>query len=88
MDDRQESEEQSDKARCPLHGLSPVTIDIVSGICAGITATFVAHPLDTVKVRFQTQLVSDNITIRQCMSDIYLREGVSFNIALNRIIRS
>ena len=88
MDDRQESEEQSDQGRCPLHGLSPVTIDIVSGICAGITATFVAHPLDTVKVRFQTQLVSDNITIRQCMSDIYLREGVSFIIALNRVIRS
>ena len=88
MDDRQENEGQSGQERCPLHGLSPVTIDIVSGICAGITATFVAHPLDTVKVRFQTQLVSDNIAIRQCMSDIYLREGVSFIIALNRVIRS
>ena len=52
MDNRIKDEEQDAKERCPLHGLSPVTIDIVAGLCAGITATFVAHPLDTVKVRF------------------------------------
>ena len=33
--------------------LAQSTVDMLSGVCAGIVATFVAHPLDTVKVRFQ-----------------------------------
>ena len=82
MDDRQESEGQSDQERCPLHGLSPVTIDIIAGICAGLTATFVAHPLDTVKVRFQTLSASETITIRQCMTDIHRLEGVRIHMRL------
>ena len=32
--------------------LSKTTVDMLSGSVAGIVATFVAHPLDTVKVRF------------------------------------
>ena len=45
--------EQPSADKCPLHGLlSQVQIDIMSGICAGMLSTLVAHPLDTVKVRF------------------------------------
>ena len=44
--------QHSSTAGCPLHGISKVQIDMISGICAGILATLVAHPLDTVKVRF------------------------------------
>lgn len=33
--------------------LSKTTVDMLSGSCAGIVGTFVSHPLDTVKVRFQ-----------------------------------
>jgi len=28
-------------------------IDIIAGICAGISSTIIAHPLDTIKVRIQ-----------------------------------
>ena len=39
------------------HGNSPLnlsahTVDLISGAFAGIITTFVAHPLDTVKIRF------------------------------------
>ena len=55
--------------------LSKSTVDMLSGSVAGIVATFVAHPLDTVKVRFQISN-SDKLTLRKCMSDIYRHEGV------------
>ena len=32
--------------------LSTHTVDLISGAFAGIITTFVAHPLDTVKIRF------------------------------------
>ena len=32
--------------------LSAHTVDLISGAFAGIITTFVAHPLDTVKIRF------------------------------------
>ena len=55
--------------------LSKSTVDMLSGSVAGIVATFVAHPLDTVKVRFQISN-NDKLTLRKCMSDIYRHEGV------------
>ena len=55
--------------------LSKSTVDMLSGSVAGIVSTFVAHPLDTVKVRFQISN-SDKLTLRKCMSDIYRHEGV------------
>ena len=55
--------------------LSKTTVDMLSGSVAGIVATFVAHPLDTVKVRFQISN-NDKLTLRECMSDIYRHEGV------------
>ena len=55
--------------------LSKTTVDMLSGSVAGIVATFVAHPLDTVKVRFQISN-NDKLTLRKCMSDIYRHEGV------------
>ena len=55
--------------------LSKSTVDMLSGSVAGIVATFVVHPLDTVKVRFQISN-SDKLTLRKCMSDIYRHEGV------------
>ena len=40
------------RATCSLN-LSNTTVDMLSGALTGVIATFVAHPLDTVKVRFQ-----------------------------------
>mmetsp|Transcript_3884 Transcript_3884/g.4556 ORF Transcript_3884/g.4556 Transcript_3884/m.4556 type:complete len:190 (+) Transcript_3884:172-741(+) len=48
---------------------------MLSGSCAGIIATFVSHPLDTVKVRFQTSK-HDSLTLRHCIKDIYHFEGL------------
>ena len=56
--------------------LSKTAIDMVSGSAAGIVGTFISHPLDTVKVRYQVSR-SDNITLRKCISDIYRYGGVS-----------
>ena len=56
--------------------LSKSTIDMLSGSCAGLVATFVSHPLDTVKVRFQVSQ-HDRLTLGRCISDIYRFEGVS-----------
>ena len=61
--------------------LSDWAIDMISGSSAGICATFVAHPLDTVKVRFQISS-NDQLTLRRCISDIYLREGVSLEYSV------
>ena len=44
---------------------------------AGIVATFVSHPLDTVKLRFQVAKAEQNLTLRACIKDIYMYEGVS-----------
>ena len=33
--------------------LSRMTSETVAGVCAGIVSTYVGHPLDTIKVRFQ-----------------------------------
>ncbi|KNC81926.1 hypothetical protein SARC_05777 [Sphaeroforma arctica JP610] len=33
----------------------PTVVDILAGTCGGIAVTFVGHPMDTVKVRLQTQ---------------------------------
>ena len=76
--------EQAQVAKCPLHGISKVQIDFISGTCAGILATFVAHPLDTVKVRFQIAKASDNMTLSKTLSDIYRYEGVSQLIVFNQ----
>ena len=43
---------------------------------AGIVGTFIPHPLDTVKVRYQVSR-SDKITLRKFISDIYRYGGVS-----------
>ena len=56
--------------------LNQTQIDMLSGITTGMVATFVSHPLDTVKVRFQTSN-SAEMTLRMCISDVYMREGVS-----------
>ena len=58
--------------------LSAGTIDMIAGSCAGIIGTFVSHPLDTVKVRFQTSQ-STELTMRRCIRDIYCNEGVSIS---------
>lgn len=55
---------------------------MISGSCAGIVATFVAHPLDTVKVRFQVT-TNDKLRLRECIVDIYRREGVGVVAALS-----
>ena len=54
---------------------------MLSGISTGMVATFVSHPLDTVKVRFQTSN-STEMTLRRCITDVYLREGVSEMVSL------
>lgn len=56
--------------------LSKTSVDFISGAFAGMVSTFIAHPLDTVKVRFQLASTSDQITLRNCFSDIYRHEGV------------
>ena len=53
---------------------SKTSVDLISGSCAGVISTLIAHPLDTVKVRFQLSN-SDQLTLRKCFSDIYLHEG-------------
>lgn len=52
-------------------------VDIVAGICAGIVASTISHPLDTIKVRIQLNKTEAPLTIRKCVSEVYVREGVS-----------
>jgi hypothetical protein len=52
-------------------------VDIVAGISAGIVASTISHPLDTIKVRIQLNKTEAPLTIRKCVSEVYLREGVS-----------
>ena len=49
---------------------------MLSGSMAGIVATFVSHPLDTVKLRFQVAKAEQNLTLKVCIRDIYMFEGV------------
>jgi hypothetical protein len=49
-------------------------IDIIAGICAGISSTIISHPLDTVKVRIQ--LSKTPLPVRQCFADMYRVEGL------------
>ena len=65
--------------------LSKGTVDMLAGSCAGLVATFVSHPLDTVKVRFQVSQ-HDKLTLGRCISDIYRFEGVSFSISLHLMV--
>ena len=44
---------------------------------SGIAATFFCHPLDTVKLRFQVARAEQNFTMRACMKNIWMYEGVS-----------
>ncbi len=57
--------------------LSNSHIDIVAGVSAGIVATTISHPLDTIKVRIQLNNSMTQLTIRKCVSEVYLKEGVS-----------
>ena len=57
--------------------LSNSQVDIVAGVCAGIVATTISHPLDTIKVRIQLNNSMTRLTIRKCVADVYLQEGVS-----------
>lgn len=72
----EEASEPKTEATPSLFKLSPTAIDLIAGSCAGMCATFVSHPLDTVKIRYQTS-ASNSITLRSAVSDIYLHEGVS-----------
>lgn len=54
----------------------------MSGSCAGIISTLVAHPLDTVKVRFQTA-TNGNLKLGNVVKEIYLNEGVSSSTSAN-----
>ena len=57
--------------------LSEPKIDMIAGTCAGFVSTIVAHPLDTVKVRFQLATSDQSFTIRSCVTDIYRNEGMN-----------
>ena len=35
------------------HGLSPATIETISGLAAGLVSTVIVHPLDIIKTRLQ-----------------------------------
>ena len=49
---------------------------MMAGSLAGMIATCVSHPLDTVKVRFQLSQTGD-LTLRSVVTEIYRYEGVS-----------
>ena len=51
-------------------------VDGLAGMCAGMTSTFVSHPLDTIKIRYQTNR-ENKLTLVRCVRDIYRFEGVS-----------
>ena len=59
------------------YNISNSQIDIIAGISAGIVSTIISHPLDTIKVRIQLNKSDVPLTIRNCFSDLYIREGVS-----------
>ena len=58
------------------HNLSDGKIDVIAGICAGATANFVSHPMDTVKIRIQLSDTKNNLTIRRAFGNIYRAEGI------------
>ena len=49
--------------------------DLICGSFAGLVYCVSGHPLDSVKVRLQTQ--TDTMTFRSCVVQTYSREGFS-----------
>jgi hypothetical protein len=62
-------------------GLSDRQIDVMAGFCAGIISNFIAHPLDTIKVRMQTDK-TQSLKLVPTIKSIYQAEGVSLSIYL------
>ena len=63
----------SDKA--PRRQLSAIQVDVLAGLAAGFTSNFISHPLDTIKVRMQTDK-TQSLKLVPTTKAIYHTEGV------------
>jgi solute carrier family 25 carnitine/acylcarnitine transporter 20/29 len=51
-------------------------VDLVAGTLSGVLGTVVGHPLDTIKVRLQTQARGGSMGALSCARQIYRQEGL------------
>ncbi|KIV91064.1 hypothetical protein PV10_05649 [Exophiala mesophila] len=68
------------------HGLSPATIETISGLSAGLVSTVIVHPLDIIKTRLQVDTSSHPLlnSSRSVLRDILRNEGPTRIAALYR----
>jgi solute carrier family 25 carnitine/acylcarnitine transporter 20/29 len=52
-------------------------VDLVAGTLSGVLGTVVGHPLDTIKVRLQTQARDGSMGALSCARQIYRQEGLA-----------
>lgn len=67
--------------------MSDKQIDVMAGFCAGIVSNFIAHPLDTIKVRLQTDK-TQSLKLVPTIKSIYHQEGVRRYMSMIADIRS